>query len=63
MKIPSVSCSDPKDDKFYFNFWDRICGTNFPNYDEYFEGVVARRRASKLARPAAGMEAMQRPAA
>ncbi|MBU44275.1 MAG: sterol desaturase [Spirochaetaceae bacterium] len=47
----------------YFNFWDRICGTNFPNYDEYFEGVVARRRASKLARPAAGMEAMQRPAA
>ena len=27
----------------YFNFWDRICGTNFPAYDEYFETVVARR--------------------
>ena len=31
----------------YFNFWDRLCGTNFPNYDEYFEAVVARRMAGK----------------
>jgi sterol desaturase/sphingolipid hydroxylase (fatty acid hydroxylase superfamily) len=27
----------------YFNFWDRVCGTNFPQYDTYFEAVVARR--------------------
>jgi len=31
----------------YFNFWDRLCGTNFKNYDEYFEQVVARRDAER----------------
>lgn len=29
----------------YLNFWDRIMGTNFPDYDERFEEVVARRAA------------------
>ncbi len=27
----------------YFNFWDRMCGTNFPHYEAYFESVAARR--------------------
>lgn len=31
----------------YFNFWDRICGTNFPKYEEYFETVTARRDAAR----------------
>ncbi|MBK8567169.1 MAG: sterol desaturase family protein [Saprospiraceae bacterium] len=26
----------------YFNFWDRIMGTNHPDYDNYFEEVVER---------------------
>lgn len=29
----------------YFNFWDRVCGTNHPQYSEVFEEVVARRKA------------------
>ncbi|MBM9578437.1 sterol desaturase family protein [Leptospira sp. 201903070] len=29
----------------YFNFWDRIMGTNFPNYEEYFESVADKRSA------------------
>jgi len=29
----------------YFNFWDRIMGTNHPKYDEYFEAVVSRRES------------------
>lgn len=28
----------------YFNFWDRILGTNHPDYDSYFESVVAKRK-------------------
>lgn len=27
----------------YTNFWDRIMGTNFPNYEESFEKVVEKR--------------------
>jgi len=26
----------------YFNFWDRICGTNHPEYSEYFESIKLR---------------------
>lgn len=26
----------------YFNFWDRVMGTNHPEYDQYFEQVVER---------------------
>jgi Delta7-sterol 5-desaturase len=26
----------------YFNFWDRIMGTNHPEYDQYFEKVIHR---------------------
>ncbi|MCF8246875.1 MAG: sterol desaturase family protein [Saprospiraceae bacterium] len=26
----------------YFNFWDRVMGTNHPEYDQYFEEVVER---------------------
>ncbi|MBI1226373.1 MAG: hypothetical protein GC192_14160 [Bacteroidetes bacterium] len=26
----------------YFNFWDRVMGTNHPDYDQYFESVVER---------------------
>jgi Delta7-sterol 5-desaturase len=28
----------------YFNFWDRIMGTNFPDYAEHYEEVVSRRQ-------------------
>lgn len=31
----------------YFGFWDRVCGTNFSEYDEYYEGVVARRKRER----------------
>lgn len=41
----------------YFNFWDRVCGTNFPNYDEYFEAVVARRKESGQASIQPALEA------
>jgi Delta7-sterol 5-desaturase len=27
----------------YFNFWDRVMGTNHPEYDAYFESVKARK--------------------
>ena len=27
----------------YFNFWDRIMGTNFQNYSDYYETVVSKR--------------------
>ncbi|MBR9922111.1 MAG: sterol desaturase family protein [Bacteroidetes bacterium] len=30
----------------YFNFWDRIMGTNFPDYEETFEAVKRRAGAS-----------------
>lgn len=26
----------------YFNFWDRVMGTNHPEYDEYFEKIKSR---------------------
>ncbi|MCB1324688.1 MAG: sterol desaturase family protein [Spirochaetales bacterium] len=42
----------------YLNFWDRICGTNHPRYDEYFEAVRARAR-----RPATGAPGAELPAA
>lgn len=29
----------------YFNFWDRIMGTNHKKYDEYFESIVAKRES------------------
>ena len=31
----------------YFNIWDRLMGTNHPDYDRYFEQVKARSQASK----------------
>ncbi|MBX7059933.1 MAG: sterol desaturase family protein [Leptospirales bacterium] len=34
----------------YFNFWDRIMGTNHRDYDGVFEEVVARRKAGATAR-------------
>ena len=34
----------------YFNFWDRWMGTNFANYHEYFESVVARRERLRAER-------------
>ncbi|TGL63630.1 sterol desaturase family protein [Leptospira sarikeiensis] len=27
----------------YFNFWDRIMGTNFPNYETYFDEVAEKK--------------------
>lgn len=27
----------------YTNFWDRIMGTNFPDYEKYYESIVERR--------------------
>jgi sterol desaturase/sphingolipid hydroxylase (fatty acid hydroxylase superfamily) len=27
----------------YFNFWDRVMGTNFPNYESYYDTVVEKR--------------------
>ncbi|MDX1960836.1 MAG: sterol desaturase family protein [Leptospiraceae bacterium] len=29
----------------YFNFWDRIMGTNFKNYEEYYDKVIERRES------------------
>ncbi|MDZ4727704.1 MAG: sterol desaturase family protein [Leptospira sp.] len=31
----------------YFNFWDRIMGTNFPNYEAYFDEVVTNREKKR----------------
>jgi sterol desaturase/sphingolipid hydroxylase (fatty acid hydroxylase superfamily) len=31
----------------YFNFWDRIMGTNFPQYETYFDEVVEKRESKK----------------
>lgn len=31
----------------YFNFWDRVMGTNHPDYDRYFEEVVERSQKPK----------------
>lgn len=31
----------------YFNIWDRITGTNHERYDEYFEELVAKRKADQ----------------
>jgi Delta7-sterol 5-desaturase len=35
----------------YFNFWDRIMGTNFPGYEKHFEEVTNRRRKLKAVAP------------
>ncbi|MDF3820619.1 sterol desaturase family protein [Leptospira sp. 96542] len=32
----------------YFNFWDRIMGTNFPYYESYYEQVTTERDTKKL---------------
>lgn len=32
----------------YFNFWDRIMGTNFPDYEKRFAEVTAQRRTTKV---------------
>ncbi|TGK07735.1 fatty acid hydroxylase family protein [Leptospira semungkisensis] len=42
----------------YFNFWDRIMGTNFTDYSEKFEeGVIARElRTSNLTSPEASLQ-------
>lgn len=31
----------------YFNFWDRILGTNFPNYEQHYAEVTARRKQER----------------
>jgi len=31
----------------YFNVWDRVMGTNFPYYEEYYEQVVGEREKKK----------------
>ena len=31
----------------YFNFWDRIMGTNFPDYEKHFQTVAERRQKNK----------------
>ncbi|AFM14410.1 sterol desaturase family protein [Turneriella parva] len=31
----------------YFNFWDRIMGTNFPDYEKHYAEVTARRRQER----------------
>lgn len=31
----------------YFNWWDRLCGTLHPKYNEVFEEVASRKKASK----------------
>ncbi len=31
----------------YFNFWDRIMGTNFPNYETYFDEVTDRKTETR----------------
>jgi sterol desaturase/sphingolipid hydroxylase (fatty acid hydroxylase superfamily) len=38
----------------YFNFWDRIMGTNFPDYEKHYGEVTARRKttAAKSLKPA-----------
>jgi Delta7-sterol 5-desaturase len=36
----------------HFRFWDRILGTEIPEYDAEFDGLVARRREAKMARKA-----------
>lgn len=43
----------------YFNFWDRVCGTNRPEYDEYFDEVASRaqRQANELHGRSTGLSA------
>jgi lathosterol oxidase len=31
----------------YFNFWDRVMGTNHPGYDNAFEGVIEQRKETQ----------------
>ena len=35
----------------YFNFWDRVMGTNHPEYDQYFEEVVERAGKTPQSKP------------
>jgi sterol desaturase/sphingolipid hydroxylase (fatty acid hydroxylase superfamily) len=35
----------------YFNFWDRVMGTNHPHYEESFDAVVETRRNAKASAP------------
>lgn len=44
----------------YWNFWDRLCGTNHPDYERVFEQVVARRAGEKLP-PRGSMEPSPEP--
>lgn len=32
----------------YFNFWDRVLGTNFENYETYFDNLAEKRKLEKL---------------
>jgi lathosterol oxidase len=32
----------------YFNFWDRVMGTNFPYYEKHFDEVVDRRKKEQF---------------
>jgi sterol desaturase/sphingolipid hydroxylase (fatty acid hydroxylase superfamily) len=34
----------------YFTFWDRIMGTLHPQYDNYFDQVVARRQKADVSK-------------
>lgn len=43
----------------YFNFWDRICGTNHPKYHEHFERVATRRQAQNIEMQSAPAESDQ----
>lgn len=40
----------------YFNIWDRLMGTNHPNYEESFEQVATRRGKSKPVLPVIDQE-------
>ena len=36
----------------YFNFWDRVMGTNHPHYEESYNEAVERRQEAKMAQSA-----------
>jgi sterol desaturase/sphingolipid hydroxylase (fatty acid hydroxylase superfamily) len=38
----------------YFNFWDRVMGTNFPDYEKHYAEVTGRRNASTDTSASAG---------
>lgn len=35
----------------YFNFWDRVMGTNFKNYEETFDEIAEKRNRGKESKP------------